>query len=696
MKRFFSRLLPLLLASAIAACVAGCGETAAGPKQADSQPAATPAPGEPGELPDTPATSEPTEPPDTRLDGAEAAALAYLENRLYEGSGCVYVYSDFGAMNNNFTQKALIGNGGTVRDMDENAEGAYKGSSAIRCETSLQGGQWGGWLFLNGRLPRGETVPRLDFGDVPDAKLDLAGASCLAFMARGENGGEQVEFFTAGLGYDGETYERLAPWPDSCYKCSTGFVELTDEWEQYSIDLRGADLSGIGCGFGLVASGDRYEGGMAFYLDEIRFEGDIAAAKDAPRFMQSYEIDVREDPDGIYIQNAAFSYDNALCAMAFLAAGKPEQAKAILDSFVYAVANDRYEGGRYANDRYANDRYEGSHDANDRYANGRYEGSHDANDRYEGSHDANGRYEGARVRNAYAYGDITPFPGWESGTRLPGWYDNDAKAYYEDQYQVGTNVGNSSYVALALLQYYNAYGGEEYLGLAMAIMDWVMARADGSPGFTAGYDGWPETGNITDYSYKSIEHNIDAYAAFKQLYAVTKEPEYKAACDSALAFIETMYDPAEQVFYTGTEPDGVTVSRENIVLDAQVWCALALGDDFSPYLPALERAIAMQTAEGGFPFHEANSNGGYWLEGTAFTALALRGFGHDGPADAAFEAIMSSQLETGGLPAATAKGLSTGFSLFTGDPWLYGDSPHIAPVAWFVMAAEGFNPYGFR
>ncbi len=579
---------------------------------------------------------------------AESAAIFYLESRLYESSKWVYVYSDFAAVTNTFTQKAKIGNGGAgfMRDLDENWSGSYKGASAIRCEGTLQKGQWGGWMFLNGYLPKGETVPKLNFGEVPNAGLDLSGATKLTFMAKGENGSEVVEFFTAGLGYDGETGRVMATYPDSSKKFSTGFVKLSKEWKQYSIDLKNANLSSIGCGFGFVIRGDNSSGNNVFYLDEIKYEGEIRSAKAAPRFIQSYEINLKENPKGIYIQNAAFSYDNALAAMAFIAAGKQEQAKGILDAFVYAVENDRYKSDR--------------------------------------------------LRNAYVYGDITPFPGWESGTRLPGWYDNTHKAYYEDQYQVGTNVGNSSYVALALLQYYKKYGGEQYKTLAKTLMDWVLTRTDKTPGFTAGYDGWPETENTTiDYSYKSIEHNIDAYAAFKQLYALTKDEKYKAAYESALKFIKSMYNEKEGVFYTGTGDDGVTANRENIVLDGQVWCALALGKDFTPYLPALKRAIAMQSAQGGFPFHEKNTNGGYWLEGTAFTALCLQQFGFKDEAVKAFKAIKAQQLSTGGLPAATVKNLSTGFKLFTGDPWLYGDSPHIAPVAWFIMAAKNFNPYQF-
>lgn len=338
--------------------------------------------------------------------------------------------------------------------------------------------------------------------------------------------------------------------------------------------------------------------------------------------------------------------------MAFLSDGKKAEAAAILDAFVYAVENDRQSPGR--------------------------------------------------VRNAYAAGDLRPFAGWSAGARLPGWYDVTAGStgtWYEDRYQVGSNVGNTSYVALALLQYDAAEPSERYVQTASTLMDWVLANCqDGNVGFTAGFDGWAE-GNppvIYPFTYKSIEHNIDAYAAFRQLYARTGKETYAEGAQSALALIRAMYDKAEGVFFTGTGDDGVTSSRENIVLDAQVWAALALGTDFTPYATALERVKAMRVADGGYPFCESNANGGWWAEGTAYTALLFQLREQDALATQALDALCGVQLANGLFPAATVDALSTGFALFDGSPWVYSREAHIAPTAWFIMAVNGFNPYSFQ
>lgn len=584
---------------------------------------------------------------------AKNAAIAYLKKGFAENSS-IYIYKDFSDSANHFTQRAKIddGNSDFVFDMNENWQGdPYSGSSAIEVRVKTAGNSWGGWLFLNGYLPKGETVPQLSFGEINGAGENLSGATQLIFEARGSVGGEVVEFFTAGLGYNGETNARMAEFPDSSTKISLGFVTLTPDWQTYIIDLDGVDLTSIGCGFGFVLSGVKSGNTESvFYLDEIRFEGEFAQLQDIPLLLKSYETNQAENPDDLYIQNAAFSYDNALAALAFISEGNQSDAERILDAFVYAVENDRYQPDR--------------------------------------------------IRNAYAYGDIRAFPGWQSGARLSGWYDLESKEYYEDQYQVGTNVGNTSFVAMALLQYYKRYGGEVYLNTAKTIMEWVLQNCtDQTVGFTAGYDGWPE-GDVSHYyvyTYKSTEHNIDAYAVFNELYAITSNERYREAADSAQQFIISMYDPEKGYFYTGTGDDGTTPNKDNIVLDAQVWTLLSLGvDQYAPFRKALDTAMGMKTQQGGYPFHAENTNGGWWSEGTAFTALTLRESGNDTGAQSALDALIGVQLESGAFPAATVSNLSTGFYLFTGEPWTYSTNPHIAPTAWFIMAVNGFNPYSFE
>lgn len=574
-------------------------------------------------------------------------ALLYLKSRMDDVAENLYVYRNFAADENRFVAKGLFSSAGQsdlVYPMDENwTVNPASGDSCIRCRVRIGSGNWGGWMFINGMLKEGEMVPVPVWGDVDGCAMDLSGATALTFMARGEKGGERVEFFMGGLGRSGETGIPETEYPDSTAKISTGVVTLTDTWEQYVIDLSDADLTSIGCGFGFAVAGDwnipAADGGVSFFLDDVRYEG-AAVFADTPRFIASYET------DNLYLRNAAFSYDNALCALAFIAAGEKERSRLILDAFVGAIQNDRYAPNR--------------------------------------------------VRNAYVYGDPSGFPGWGGATRLPGFYLDGV--FCEDRYQAGSNLGNTSFVALALLNFYVRYGGDVYLETARTIVDYARsAWADpAGDGFFAGYDGWPENGTVYTFTYKSTEHNIDFYAACTALYRITGDEAYREAAQSALRFLSGMYDAEAGLFWTGTTEDGVTPNTGNIVLDVQVWSALALGGEAAPYTASISYATEnFRTPGGGYAFSQGYRDGGYWLEGTAFTALALRQSDRNEDADAALAAVEAAQLPSGGLPAvAGAETLDTGFLLFTGEPWLYGTDPHIAPVAWYIMATLNFNPYG--
>ena len=581
-----------------------------------------------------------------KYEKAKDLAVEALIDRLESERERVYVYKDFAVTENHYTQRAKMyeKDESLVLDMDENWQtDPYEGSSCIRCEQILKAYEWGGWIMMNGYLPKGETVPRLNTGNKEGQGLDLTGADALHFYAKGSKGGEVVKFFTCG--FAGNVKGENA---DSAEKQETEWIELADEWQEYVIPLKGLDLSSITIGFGYVLSDTRSGlGTTVFYLDNIYFSGNIKSAQNAPVLLRSY------DTENIYIKNAAFSYDNALVALAFISEGKKKEAKEILDAFIYAIDNDRA------------------------YLYGKSDTRQ------------------KRLRNAYAAGDISPFPGWECGTRLPGWYSDTTSEYYEDQYQVGSNCGNTAYVALAFIQYYNAYGGKKYLKAACTLMDWVIDNcSDDGYGFNAGFDGWEEAEPqvVYKYTYKSSEHNIDCYSAFNCLYKLTGKKRYKKAMKSSLKFLESMYDKEKGVFYAGTGNDGKTPNKDVIVLDAQVWSALALGDKFKPYEDSLKVVKSMRTKDGAYPFYEGDKTGA-WYEGTAFTALMLYERGDTKGYQKAMDALVSAQDKGGLFPAASEDNLFTGMYLFTGDPWVYSTDLHIAPTAHFIMAVNGFNWY---
>jgi len=94
---------------------------------------------------------------------------------------------------------------------------------------------------------------------------NLTGASRLVFWAKGEMGGERLEEFRVG----GLGANQMYVDSDTA---SIGPVILTKEWKEYTIDLRGKDLSYISGGFAWVANVESNPHHCTFYLDDIRFE----------------------------------------------------------------------------------------------------------------------------------------------------------------------------------------------------------------------------------------------------------------------------------------------------------------------------------------------------------------------------------------------------------------------------------------
>ena len=90
----------------------------------------------------------------------------------------------------------------------------------------------------------------------------------MTWFAKGENGGEQVEFFVGGV-------DDIS-CPDSLPKMTTSpqVVTLTTEWQQYEIDLSSMPsdyLTYVVGGFGWVASKEDNPDGIKFYIDDIKF-----------------------------------------------------------------------------------------------------------------------------------------------------------------------------------------------------------------------------------------------------------------------------------------------------------------------------------------------------------------------------------------------------------------------------------------
>ena len=577
-------------------------------------------------------------------------ALQHLRDVMDKYHSNFDVNTDLSAAGNHFVMLAKMGD-----DVEINlgcTDEPHSGATCIENRFYGIGTSWGGWYFLNGVLEGEETQPKPNFGNYPDAGFNLTGAKRLTFWARGKEGREKVEFFAFGVGRDPITGEPIAPYPDSSPKKSLGYITLTKEWKQYTLDLTGVDLSYVLGGFGWVTNApENNDKTIAFYLDDIRYD---KSCLDEPRFLVSYELLPTDEP---ILKNTAYTYDNALALLAFLASGTEDdlrRARLIADAICYAIEHDRY-------------------------------------------------FSDGRLRNAYQGGDLKLFPGWkphgrEDTVRMPGWWDVKGDTWYEDEYCVSTYTGNVAWAMIALLSFYEKTGEEKYLNAAITLGEWIEENCKdirGTGGYTGGYRGWEKTANNpqgqTKILWKSTEHNIDVNVAFARLYKLTGDKKWKERALYAKAFVESMWDEEEGHFWTGTLEDGVTTNKSNIPLDIQAWAIMALGDKYKRVIEWAEKDCYVEADSlKGFDFN--NDKDGIWFEGTAHTVIAYQILGEKTKADTYLKELEKAQKEAQnangkGLVAASHDGLTTGFD------WVYNARLHIGATSWFIFSELNYNPF---
>lgn len=153
----------------------------------------------------------------------------------------------------NFVPSGYMGDVGDLRVMGSYTNVHQEGYPSLKVQYLAVGEMaWAGLVWQN---------PANNWGE-QDGGYNLSNARRLSFWAKGETGGEVVEFKLGGM---------ASKHPDSD-SISTGNVTLKNEWTRYSLDLGAGNLVYISAGFGFVVKQDADPNGCTFYLDDIRYE----------------------------------------------------------------------------------------------------------------------------------------------------------------------------------------------------------------------------------------------------------------------------------------------------------------------------------------------------------------------------------------------------------------------------------------
>ncbi len=127
----------------------------------------------------------------------------------------------------------------------------HSGKTCLRCEFAATAG-WGGVAWQH---------PAENWGE-RDGGYDLTGAKRLSFWARGEHGGETVDFKFGIIARDKK-------YSDSAHGELKNLV-LTSEWRRYTISVEKQDLSRIMTGFAWSIASPGQP--VVFYLDDVSWE----------------------------------------------------------------------------------------------------------------------------------------------------------------------------------------------------------------------------------------------------------------------------------------------------------------------------------------------------------------------------------------------------------------------------------------
>lgn len=337
--------------------------------------------------------------------------------------------------------------------------------------------------------------------------------------------------------------------------------------------------------------------------------------------------------------NVAFTYDNALAAIALHGCGAPELARRIGATLLYVQRHDR-----------------------------------------------NGR--DGRLRNAYVAGPLGA-----TSARPGGWWDPGQQRWYEDVYQSGSDSGNLGWTLLALVALSDEGTRRDYVQAAVQLGSWLVTQFDvrGATGFGGGlHGGGPHPAPA---GWKSTEHNADLVAAFTQLARLTRDARWNRAAAQARSFVEAMWSTSCGCFAVGTLQDGRTPAPLR-ALDAQVLPLLALPGAATRYARALDM-IEMKLRASGGGFRYSDAPGAMWTEGTAQTALLYRLLGRDTAANALMRSIEAQRDPRGRYLAAGPGGTGTGIGREDAPSIQrrYEREPHLAALAWAALAERGYNPY---
>jgi hypothetical protein len=298
----------------------------------------------------------------------------------------------------------------------------------------------------------------------------------------------------------------------------------------------------------------------------------------------------------------------------------------------------------------------------------------------------------------------------------------------------GSAVGDVAWPGIALAMLYARTGVKAYLDGALRAANFIETTTRDDINVPPGgyYFGNGQTN-------KSTEHNIDVYALYTMLAALSGNSFWLNGAQHAKAFVQAMFDGPSGHFWTGTS-DATHIFDNNSPEDCQTWSYLAFRDpNYSVSIDWVKTNLA--TADTSFAYNNGWANNtalklrvsgmtyaslsklgtvlgdgsvdadAVWLEGTGhlIAALLFRRLpanqdipSFHGDLDLANFLLENAQVAqnslgagqtVNGQPLVVGQGFTASTSILnTGFGFNYFPYLHIGATAWYLRGALGNNP----
>jgi len=198
--------------------------------------------------------------------------LLFSSLTAYSQGEKFYIYADKNAATNHFIPSGWMGDYGDLRLNDQALEDPLSGATSIKIIYSAKKTQSNGWGGIYWQSSQNNWGSK-------DTGFDLSEFNKLVFHAKGKDGGEIITAMKVGGITENPATGEMYPYADSI-NAEFGPIRLTDEWQEYVINLAEKDLSYVNGGLAIIFNAGQAGGEQTIYLDDVYFAHDSVLKKE--------------------------------------------------------------------------------------------------------------------------------------------------------------------------------------------------------------------------------------------------------------------------------------------------------------------------------------------------------------------------------------------------------------------------------